>query len=225
MQHPSNRLQYFNPRSPHGERRAGVFSNAFRVRFQSTLPARGATICAGPGVRNKEFQSTLPARGATPSATRAFGTSRFQSTLPARGATFKGALAGIGSGISIHAPRTGSDGRLGGSPHRGVDFNPRSPHGERQVKARAVNQSKDISIHAPRTGSDQRGEDRHYYIRHFNPRSPHGERRHHHLRLGVYRRFQSTLPARGATDMGGEEVCKRGQFQSTLPARGATNRQ
>ena len=58
----------------------------------------------------------------------------------------------------------------------------------------------------------------------FNPRSPHGERRHHHLRLGVYRRFQSTLPARGATDMGGEEVCKRGQFQSTLPARGATAR-
>ena len=57
-----------------------------------------------------------------------------------------------------------------------------------------------ISIHAPRTGSDcyvllllqQRA--------HFNPRSPHGERR-----LIMYidqwlSLFQSTLPARGATD-------------------------
>ena len=103
------------------------------------------------------------------------------------------------AGISIHAPRTGSDGRLGGSPHRGVDFNPRSPHGERQVKARAVNQSKDISIHAPRTGSDQRGEDRHYYIRHFNPRSPHGERPLSSSSRVVSISFQSTLPARGAT--------------------------
>ena len=246
MQHPSNRLQYFNPRSPHGERRAGVFSNAFRVRFQSTLPARGATICAGPGVRNKEFQSTLPARGATPSATRAFGTSRFQSTLPARGATFKGALAGIGSGISIHAPRTGSDGRLGGSPHRGVDFNPRSPHGERQVKARAVNQSKDISIHAPRTGSDaiticgweftgdfnprsphgERltwGAKKYASEDNFNPRSPHGERQTGSSRSREAAKFQSTLPARGATARSRQKEGKK-IFQSTLPARGATIR-
>ena len=173
MQHPSNRLQYFKPRSPHGERRAGVFSNAFRVRFQSTLPARGATICAGPGVRNKEFQSTLPARGATPSATRAFGTSRFQSTLPARGATFKGALAGIGSGISIHAPRTGSDVRFTFYYMILINISIHAPRtGSDALKLRLVR-----AIHAPRTGSDQRGEDRHYYIRHFNPRSPHGERR------------------------------------------------
>ena len=177
MQHPSNRLQYFNPRSPHGERRAGVFSNAFRVRFQSTLPARGATICAGPGVRNKEFQSTLPARGATPSATRAFGTSRFQSTLPARGATFKGALAGIGSGISIHAPRTGSDVRFTFYYMILINISIHAPRtGSDALKLRLV-RAAGISIHAPRTGSDQRGEDRHYYIRHFNPRSPHGERR------------------------------------------------
>ena len=83
------------------------------VRFQSTLPARGATILAtGSKRRWKPFQSTLPARGATvrfraaeghprhfnphsPRGERPFMKfvgmvdSAFQSTLPARGATFQ----------------------------------------------------------------------------------------------------------------------------------------
>ena len=55
-------------------------------------------------------------------------------------------------------------------------FNPRSPHGERQVKARAVNQSKAISTHAPRTGSDLGRCPKPHKGANFNPRSPHGER-------------------------------------------------
>ena len=79
---------HFNPRSPHGERLPrDAFRLAFRA-FQSTLPARGATaltIC--PVCNAVIFQSTLPARGAT----------AWHNTL-------------YGScGISIHAPRTGSD--------------------------------------------------------------------------------------------------------------------
>ena len=34
---------YFNPRSPHGERRISLPSTRSDARFQSTLPARGAT--------------------------------------------------------------------------------------------------------------------------------------------------------------------------------------
>ena len=34
---------YFNPRSPHGERRAQFQPAGKSLRFQSTLPARGAT--------------------------------------------------------------------------------------------------------------------------------------------------------------------------------------
>ena len=34
---------YFNPRSPHGERRARLKSNIANGIFQSTLPAWGAT--------------------------------------------------------------------------------------------------------------------------------------------------------------------------------------
>ena len=78
--------------------------------------------------------------------------------------------------ISIHAPRTGSDVR---------------PHQFLCVEA--------ISIHAPRTGSDAAAGQHGSAGRYFNPRSPHGER----LFLAQWRtrtgRFQSTLPARGAT--------------------------
>ena len=56
----------FNPRSPHGERLyVGSHSAAYSA-FQSTLPARGATLSALPvRLARQSFQSTLPARGAT----------------------------------------------------------------------------------------------------------------------------------------------------------------
>ena len=82
-----------------------------------------------------------------------YANDKFQSTLPARGATEIGGIAGNGKNISIHAPRTGSDPSSNGliwvqgisihAPRTGSDssatgfvsspinFNPRSPHGER----------------------------------------------------------------------------------------------
>ena len=41
--HRDNTHGYFNPRSPHGERRKPVSPRPIIVPFQSTLPARGAT--------------------------------------------------------------------------------------------------------------------------------------------------------------------------------------
>ena len=122
---------HFNPRSPHGERRASFTDTQSFTAFQSTLPARGATrlvalILAdgvisihaprtGSDVRHvssvvsPQFQSTLPARGATQAYRDAPEYIQFQSTLPARGATRR-------------CPPAQSP-----SSH----FNPRSPHGER----------------------------------------------------------------------------------------------
>ena len=57
----------------------------------------------------------------------------FQSTLPARGATAQQTQEWGSFAISIHAPRTGSDGRV------------------LEADALII-----ISIHAPRTGSDPR---------------------------------------------------------------------
>ena len=147
---------YFNPRSPHGERRlvSRIASSAFS-RFQSTLPARGATRTAATRRANQRnfnprsphgerrvylnsmfmhqtFQSTLPARGATGSFCQSCHVIFvFQSTLPARGATYAARQTALELLISIHAPRTGSD------PNDPVDA-----------------LFPDISIHAPRTGSD-----------------------------------------------------------------------
>ena len=89
-QHPdSPRGGHFNPRSPHGERRAiEAADDLVEWAFQSTLPARGATSCGLSNNIQDAFQSTLPARGATSDgARRCRRCSGFQSTLPARGAT------------------------------------------------------------------------------------------------------------------------------------------
>ena len=127
---------------------------------------------------------------------------QFQSTLPARGATRRQSAVSCFKSISIHAPRTGSDGITPPfgqapfisihAPRTGSDnrtsfgdspiwyFNPRSPHGERPAASNDCHADKEISIHAPRTGSDPRG----------------GDER------GGGMAFQSTLPARGATGLG-----------------------
>ena len=56
----------------------------------------------------------------------------------------------------------------------------------------------------------------------FNPRSPRGERRIGAAVTMQSEMFQSTLPTRGATMVGGKKD-KSGEFQSTLPTRGATS--
>ena len=167
------------------------------------------------------FQSTLPARGATTLQGSAASVLIFQSTLPARGATSARAFA---------------------LPDY-LNFNPRSPHGERPAAGAPRKQRSAISIHAPRTGSDERSRfcpagllefqstlpargatcrwrSAETAFCYFNPRSPHGERPSATRAFGTSR-FQSTLPARGAT-FSLQNRALFVQFQSTLPARGAT---
>ena len=148
-----------------------------RQPFQSTLPARGATLAKLCRLRQCAYFNPRSPHGERPLSKRGFYPFNdfnprsphgerpgllmnnirykiFQSTLPARGAT---------SHIYAHFPL-------------GNDFNPRSPHGERR-----------------------RGHKHHRQRRNFNPRSPHGERRAAAMRTGKHTLFQSTLPARGAT--------------------------
>ena len=58
----------FNPRAPRGARPICLASGEKSVEFQSTRPARGATLEAGRIVSTPLFQSTRPARGATAAA-------------------------------------------------------------------------------------------------------------------------------------------------------------
>ena len=168
--------------------------------FQSTLPARGATADKRCNQLRKRFQSTLPARGATVSAVYNFLYEKFQSTLPARGATIPTEEMTDPDGISIHAPRTGSDAHGGKPASARRDFNPRSPHGERRTQVMTTSSSLTFQSTLPARGATMKQE-----------------------RASRICLFQSTLPARGAT-VSSNSIIKTKTFQSTLPARGATKR-
>ena len=100
----------FNPRSPRGERPSVIDNAAVTVTFQSTLPARGATlifVCKSTLTGNFNPRSPRGERLAK-GVGHGHGV-QFQSTLPARGATRESAARRDCKGISIHAPREGSD--------------------------------------------------------------------------------------------------------------------
>ena len=82
-----HKLEYFNPRSPCGERPGQPVIQAAKQQFQSTLPVWGATSRFTPFASGMLFQSTLPVWGATRNPSR----------------------LSIFAHISIHAPRVGSD--------------------------------------------------------------------------------------------------------------------
>ena len=168
----------FNPRSPHGERQNVHALGVLLAHISIHAPRTGSDTCSISGSKSGgEFQSTLPARGATFRARACSACRAISIHAPRTGSDFYRRFCGQPRGISIHAPRTGSDppsARLllppssisihaprTGSDEANVqdaytkaDFNPRSPHGERQNLSKG-----------------------HDAMKHFNPRSPHGERR------------------------------------------------
>ena len=217
-----NRQTHFNPRSPHGERHDTTDGDAqapphFNPRSpHGERPARWRTSCGA-----RRFQSTLPARGATSFRHAGVWYIPISIHAPRTGSDQMDSAERADYRISIHAPRTGSDLSRNAFWICAKNFNPRSPHGERQtgsenhlrdttfqstLPARGATLSRSlcaepciisihaprtgsdciaptfgqapfISIHAPRTGSDEEDDFQAPYFEHFNPRSPHGERR------------------------------------------------
>ena len=177
-------------------------STGKKGKFQSTLPARGATGCAAFIFCDLADFNPRSLRGERPAAWRYLlsGGAKFQSTLPARGATWAN-MANISTIIiSIHAPREGSDPIPESLRLLRSYFNPRSPRGERRT-LRSTDTRASV---------------------YFNPRSLRGERRPPAPQVQPNDEFQSTLPARGATRTDSTKPISLLQFQSTLPARGAT---
>ena len=147
------------------------------LTFQSTLPVRGATWVF---MQFRRVKHNFNPRSPCGERLTRCGVNIFPPGIsihaPRAGSDGGGYCDGHGCSISIHAPRAGSD--ACGTPAKTPtsDFNPRSPCGERPVPVLRRRS--------------------HY---HFNPRSPCGERQHAHTLGGVPVRFQSTLPVRGAT--------------------------
>mgnify|MGYP005786785137 CR=1 FL=1 len=126
--------RHFNPRSPYGERPHRGSEPAVRGAISIHAPRMGSDTVTRPPCRPTiSFQSTLPVWGATTtiSSERHFP-SRFQSTLPVWGATDgSGGIHPI-SGFQSTLPVWGATGKEKPAYSLYVDFNPRSPYGERR---------------------------------------------------------------------------------------------
>ncbi len=167
--------------SIHAPRGGSDFSPRFRPIFsrwfQSTLPVGGATLLVMVWALSARCFNPRSPWGERLASTLTWGRSEwFQSTLPVGGATVRGSDGGGSHGVSIHAPRGGSD-RTAPAPTglchsfnprspwgerprdctfctRPGSFNPRSPWGERLSIPIVECPSFAVSIHAPRGGSD-----------------------------------------------------------------------
>ena len=150
-----------------------------RQGFQSTPPARGATLRGRLSIHSILISIHAPRKGGDRAFLYAPARHQiFQSTPPARGATGLWSKSMLPSWISIHAPRKGGDVGVAAEGMYRINFNPRPPQGGRRENTRRrfrwlIFQSTppargatvivqhpekplDISIHAPRKGGDDR---------------------------------------------------------------------
>ena len=192
---------HFNPRAPRGARRHGGCRPGNTIaQFQSTRPARGATLCRLMMLPLSVYFNPRAPRGARRKIiNRLFRHLPFQSTRPARGATLaepRRLTLGI---ISIHAPREGRDKCLVNGtaysikfqstrPARGATYNDGAivamwefqstrPARGATCGEEWITEVNDISIHAPREGRDSNALRRFTSPANFNPRAPRGARR------------------------------------------------
>ena len=105
---------HFNPRSPYGERRVVRHGRIPPLKFQSTLPLRGATDVRRDVGRRQKISIHAPLTGSD--------SSRNKTKYVWE--------------ISIHAPLTGSDFFIRSFLSLPNHFNPRSPYGERPPNRR-----------------------------------------------------------------------------------------
>ena len=132
-----------------GSDRGGAGISIHAPREGRDPPAPELVLCGG-GL----FQSTRPARGATLESTFCSYGEKFQSTRPARGATFRHKGCPAIFRISIHAPREGRDHGCCPTSGRSLVFQSTRPMRGATVAVRLGRPLVGISIHAPHAGRD-----------------------------------------------------------------------
>ena len=174
---PSPAISNFYPRSPRGERHTDNLPMLPGSHFYPRSPRGERHSSSDRCLAIKLFLSTLPARGATPPArSHSLTPPPFLSTLPARGATASVARTSTHSGISIHAPREGSDDTDNLPMLPGTHFYPRSPRGERPGRCSSSYVSVIFLSTLPARGATARQALYLSTSHYFYPRSPRGER-------------------------------------------------
>ena len=122
------------------------------------------------------FQSTLPMRGATRFHNRFSSDPKISIHTPHAGSdlTFCGRLTFLF--ISIHTPHAGSDITCVRPCLPTIDFNPHSPCGERLEPTSAGLQDEKFQSTLPMRGATSSGAGKSRAFHNFNPHSPCGER-------------------------------------------------
>ena len=144
---------YFNPRPPRGGRRVRLRQQPEGIGNFNPRPPRGGRLGLLPHLLHAlGFQSTPPARGATVKMKVRRWSMSISIHAPREGGDSRMYTLSAASKISIHAPREGGDGGINYPPPYKEDFNPRPPRGGRRF-VRIVSLSLPIiSIHAPPRG-------------------------------------------------------------------------
>ncbi len=168
----------FNPRPPRGGRLQHLCSCHRFQRFQSTPPARGATGMGRLVTSSLIFQSTPPARGATALFCGLVSEKENFNPRPPRGGRRRGAITPTRQRVFQSTPPARGATARGRTEHHSGSISIHAPREGGDLDGTVIPISQYISIHAPREGGDL------VAIPHF---------------LGVVT-FQSTPPARGATN-------------------------
>ena len=181
--------QYFNPRSPHGEQRQSLDTSSYHGHISIHAPRMGSdnttfSLSAGPIYFNPR---------------------------PRMGSDIFFVSIGMVQGTFQSTPPHGERHLCFLLPFWGIhNFNPRSPHGERQGLTSLIplqrhilkahrKQAVKFQSTLPAWGATPVRFPALRQFPYFNPRSSHGERRIRRWNRDLFQGFQSTLPAWGAT--------------------------
>ena len=123
----------FNPRSPHGERRKRFLLSLCNHIISIHAPRTGSDSGAALDFRALIISIHAPRTGSDRLVRQPFFNARISIHAPRTGSDDAYERRVHFKAISIHAPRTGSDGAVKGHHGQRIYFNPRSPHGERQI--------------------------------------------------------------------------------------------
>ena len=218
---PSTRLFDFNPRSPCGERLLERYCRGNYLKFQSTLPMRGATWSI-PNRRSPSpyFNPRSPCGERLHMLLPAEMRKCISIHAPHAGSDHIEPADYPYETISIHAPHAGSDPRVPAiRPANGISIH--APHAGSDAFNRLTTQLPAISIHAPHAGSDSEHQ-RHDRIPEISIHAPHAGSDGGHESRHIFVYISIHAPHAGSDlDLSGLGASTL-KFQSTLPMRGAT---
>src|SRR5207244_3262825 len=120
-----------NPRAPRGARRVSVAAVPISTWFQSTRPARGATLELRRQKAITDVSIHAPRAGRDKGIEDRFALHRVSIHAPRAGRDKVSVADPPGLTVSIHAPRAGRDGSSWATISSSCCFNPRAPRGAR----------------------------------------------------------------------------------------------